>query len=82
MALAARTAPKSRTATFRGPDHQAIGIADLSGRDRSAGDGCKTESQRDTQKDCSRHPEFLPVYMKPVAPNGLNRFTGHWATFF
>jgi hypothetical protein len=50
MALAARTAPKSRTAAFRGLDHQASGNADLSGRDGSAGGGCKTESQRDTQK--------------------------------
>ena len=68
MASAARTPPESRTAAFRGLDHQAIGIADLSRRDRGAGGGCKTESQRDTQEDRSRHPVFLPAYMKMVAP--------------
>jgi hypothetical protein len=68
MALAARTAPKSWAAAFGGLDHQASGIADLSGRDSSAGDGCKTESQRDTQKHRSHHPVILPASMKPVAP--------------
>jgi hypothetical protein len=33
MALAARAAPKSRPAAFRGLDHQAIGIADSSRRE-------------------------------------------------
>src|SRR5258707_565934 len=82
MALAARTAPKSRPAAFRGLDHQAGGIADLNGRDGSAGCGCKTESQCDTQKDRSHHPVILPARIKAVAPNNLNRFTGYWATFF
>jgi hypothetical protein len=65
MAPAARTAPKSRPAAFCSLDHQAIAIADVSGRDCSAGGGCKTESQRDTQKGCSHHPVFLPAYMSP-----------------
>jgi hypothetical protein len=67
MAPAARTAPKSRPAAFCSLDNQAAGIADLSGRDCSAGGGRKTESQCDTQKDRSRHPVFLPAYMKLVA---------------
>jgi hypothetical protein len=65
MAPAARTAPKSRTAAFRGLDHQAAGIADLGGRDCGAGGGRKTESQRDTQKDRSHHPVVLPACMNP-----------------
>jgi hypothetical protein len=68
MAQAARTAPKSRSAAFCNLGHQARGVADMSGRDRGAGDGRKTESQRDTQKDRSHHPVFLPAYMKLAAP--------------
>jgi hypothetical protein len=68
MAPAARTAPKSRTAAFRSLDHQTVGIADVSRRDCSAGSGRKTESQRDTQKDRSFHPVFLPACMKLAAP--------------
>jgi hypothetical protein len=65
MAPAARTAPKSRAAAFRSLDHQAVGIADLSGRDCRAGGGRNTESQRDTQKDRSHHPVVLPACMNP-----------------
>src|SRR5579862_1805267 len=65
MAPAARPAPKSRTAAFRSLDHQTVGIADLSGRHCSAGGGRETESQRDTQKDRSRHPVVLPACMNP-----------------
>jgi hypothetical protein len=68
MALAARTAPKSRPAAFRSLDHQAVGIANRTRRDCGASDGRKTESQRDTQKDRSHHPVFLPAYMKLAAP--------------
>ena len=68
MALAARTAPKSRPAAFRSLDHQAVGIADNSGRDHGAGCGCKTESQRDTQKDRSHHPVILPAYINRPPP--------------
>jgi hypothetical protein len=68
MAQAARAAPKSRSAAFRGLDHRAVGIANRSGRDCSAGDGRKTESQRDAQKDRSHHPVFLPASMKLAAP--------------
>src|ERR1700734_950862 len=68
MAPAARTAPKSRPAPFCSLDHRAVGLANRSGRDCSAGGGRKTESQYDTQKDRSRHPVVLPAYMKLVAP--------------
>jgi hypothetical protein len=65
MAPTARTAPKSRPAAFCSLDHQAVGIADMSGRDCSTGGGRKPESQRDAPKDCSHHPVFLPAYMSP-----------------
>jgi hypothetical protein len=68
MALAARTPPKSRTAAFRNLGHQARGVADMSGRDRGASGGRKTESQRGAQNDRSHHPVFLPAYMKLAAP--------------
>jgi hypothetical protein len=41
----------------------------MSRRDRGAGGGRKTESQRGTQKDRSHHPVFLPAYMKPPHVN-------------
>jgi hypothetical protein len=60
MASAARTAPKSRPAAFGGLNHRAVGIANRSGRDCSAGDGRKTESQRDAQKHRSHHFRIPP----------------------
>ncbi len=68
MTSAARSAPKSRPASFRDLGHGAVGIAQRRGANRGAGGRGQSESQTSAEKDCPDHVLLLPVSMKPEPP--------------